>query len=259
MTVCLTFDDGFKVHYDIAAPMLEKYGWQGAFNVPTAFMDESYRLTSGQLWDCRLVGNENNRMDWADVADLLRRGHEVYPHGVDHSDPGLLERADKLNQIVLQVCESKRRFVEKVGTAPLFFCPPHNSTSNYIRKTIREHGMELFNCSRVDCGGRTVGGPDGPMAKFLRRKYYAGCGHLDLMVHGIGAKFGGWNPFVDVESFRSFLDEIASVEKEGLIRVVKYADSHWHRSFLSPALYFADRVVGRIRREIFTRIYHRAH
>lgn len=64
--VLFTFDDGGKSMYDLAAPILEKFGIQGVFCIPTNYIDKSNFLTRQQ------------------ISDLSRRGHIIASHSDTH-------------------------------------------------------------------------------------------------------------------------------------------------------------------------------
>lgn len=226
MTFCLTFDDGFKAHAEIAGPMLRQRGWVGAFNVPTSVIGGG-RLTSEQVADLCLVGNEDRRMTWDDVRNLLKAGHEVYPHTCDHADLPTLERAKQTRELDRQVAEAKQTFIEQTGVVPRYFCLPHDSCTPTVEALIRRYGMEPFSHSRQNFG-RVWG--DGlslrDVTSFMLSRFGCGERHVDLMIHGIDRAQGGWMPFEDVADFIRFLDEIAAVEKTGKIRAVSYSSAH---------------------------------
>jgi Predicted xylanase/chitin deacetylase len=58
-TTTIGFDDGRPGQYDIAAPMLESYGWRGTFYIPIDLLGQASRLTEAQ------------------VLDLYARGHDI--------------------------------------------------------------------------------------------------------------------------------------------------------------------------------------
>ena len=255
---CLAFDDGFKTQATIAAPLLKKYGFKAAFNVPTEFMDPATRkLTQEQVWDCRLDGNEDNLMDWGDVRRLIAEGHEVYPHTLGHIDLLALEKEGKINEICRQVAESKRQFIEHLGFAPKFFCSPHNSNSALISRIIHENGMEIFACNRRNFPTHPTANPQRiDVGDYLRGKYRKGAAVVDIMMHGVESSRGGWEPFADAAEFEAFLISLKSVVDEGFARVVPYSNAHRTIGRFALPLRFYDRVVRRIRREFILRTSH---
>jgi len=229
MTFCLTFDDGLKTHARVAAPLLEKYGWRGVFSVATEIATKG-RLTPRQAEDMCLVGNEWNVMSWEDVKALLVRGHVVCPHTATHADLQALEAAGRMDEVAREIAESKRQFAAHAGVTPALFCLPHCSGSAEVMALVRRHGMEPINGRgkwRVNFGEYS---PDGQsysdITSFLRRFYYLGFAHVDVMIHGVVRREGGWRPFEDATAFEDFLKAIKAEEDAGRVRVVDYETGH---------------------------------
>lgn len=245
MTFCLTFDDGLKSHIRVAAPLLEKYGWHGVFSVPTQIVSTGC-LTPCQAEDMCLVGNEWNVMSWDDVKTLMAHGHTVCPHTATHADLLAHEQAGRMDEVEREIAESKRQFAERVGEAPRWFCLPHCSGSPQIAALVRKHGMEPINGAgkwRVNFGQSSGDGNSySDIRTFVRRCYYLGMSHVDIMIHGIARSEGGWMPFEDLDEFRRFLEVLREEERAGRIRVVRYDEAD-HSANESTA--------GRIRARMF--------
>lgn len=229
MTFCLTFDDGLLSHARVAAPMLEAFGWHGVFSVPTEIVT-SRTLTPRQAEDMCLVGNEWNVMSWDDVRTLLAHGHVVCPHTCSHADLLDLERSGRMDAVEAEVAESKRQFAQMTGVTPTLFCLPHCSGGPAVSEIVRRHGMEPINGAgkwRVNFGEASSDGQSySDITSFLRRFYWLGFRHVDVMVHGVVRAEGGWRPFEDAAAFRRFLEAIRAEESAGRVRVVDYAEGH---------------------------------
>jgi peptidoglycan/xylan/chitin deacetylase (PgdA/CDA1 family) len=63
----ITFDDGHRSHMQLAAPVLEDFGFRGVFFI-----------TGG--WTSTRPGY----MSWEELAQLVRSGHEIQSHGWSH-------------------------------------------------------------------------------------------------------------------------------------------------------------------------------
>ncbi|MBK7949411.1 MAG: polysaccharide deacetylase family protein [Deltaproteobacteria bacterium] len=86
----VTFDDGLRTHADVAAPILEKYGFCGWFMVPADFVstpareqhqwarDHHIRFSTEGLAGPRIALDEN------DLRALISRGHVVGCHTSTH-------------------------------------------------------------------------------------------------------------------------------------------------------------------------------
>ena len=250
MTFCLTFDDGMKAHATIAAPELERRGWRGAFNVPTAVIG-GCGLDAAQLVDMGLEGHEDHLMDWDDVKSLIANGHEVYPHTRDHADLVDLERAGRFDEAERQIVEAKADFIAKTGVVPRFFCLPHNKCSARVAECVRKHGMEPFSCARLNFGEPGHMGYYGTITDYLTQEYRFGRRHVDIMIHGITREEGGWRPFEDTVAFCAFLDEIVALERKGMIRVVPYSKAHGGSGFFGRLKNFMLCVETKARRMVF--------
>lgn len=77
--IAITFDDGYRSNYDVAAPLLEKHGFTGWFFV------SSGRLRDLDV-DSRTIDGEDADafMSSAELRDLIRRGHVVGCHTHSH-------------------------------------------------------------------------------------------------------------------------------------------------------------------------------
>jgi len=237
MTFCLTFDDGLKTQARVAAPLLEKFGWHGLFSVPTQIVTAG-RVTPEQAEDMCLVGNEQNIMSWDDVKDLMAHGHTLCPHTATHADLLTLEEAGRLDEVEREIVSSKREFTERTGVTPAFFCLPHCSGGPEVAALVRKHGMEPINGAgkwRVNFGEYSSDGQSySDITAFLRRFYYLGFAHIDIMIHGVTRQEGGWRPFEDAVAFERFLGAIRDEETAGRVKVVDYDEAR--RSPAQPKL-----------------------
>ena len=252
---CLTFDDGFKVHSTIAAPLLKKFGFSAAFNIPTDFMDRpKHCLSYDQLWDCRLIGHEDNLMDWHDVKQLIADGFECYPHTLGHVDLLTLEKDGNISELERQIVESKKKFIVNLGITPKYFCSPHNRCSPLIKKVINANGMEVFACDRRNFPSHAGAAcPRIGIREYLQDAYVRGLAHVDVMIHGVDASHGGWEPFEDKEEFEKFLKDVKVCQDEGIIKVCAYSEAHRPYAWWCGIFRIYDRVVAKIRRELLKR------
>lgn len=107
--VAFTFDDGFSECHDIIAPILEKYGTNGAFfiNAHYAGSGESYQAGYNE----RVNTFTKKPMDWEQIQSLHQRGHVIGSHTLDHVN--LAETTKEA--LDLQLSENKRILEEKLG------------------------------------------------------------------------------------------------------------------------------------------------
>lgn len=251
MTVSLTFDDGLKAHATIVAPLLKKYGWVGAFNVCTDFLEPNPpSLTEEKRRILGIVEHPGARMNWDDVRSLLADGHEVYPHGCTHENLEARWNAGEFDLVKHEIHDSIAAYREHIGTTPRFFCCPHLGWTPEVRNLIRAEGVEMFNNWR---SGADVG--RGDLIKLLCRLYYEGRRHIDLMYHGIVAREGGHKPFADESAFEDNLKTIADLERHGLIRVIPYRMAHHGPSRINAVLDRWEWFLKKIRRVAFRLLF----
>jgi peptidoglycan/xylan/chitin deacetylase (PgdA/CDA1 family) len=109
--VILNFYDNDIGQFTNAKPILDKYGFKGTFFIV-----------------CNWASSDNNpdRMNWQDITQLYREGHDIESHSTSHKVLSKLS-ADDLDY---QVGQSKECFRKHIGTEPTVFSPPHSKGWN---------------------------------------------------------------------------------------------------------------------------------
>lgn len=193
VAVTLSFDDGLKEHMTVCAALLEKRGWRGIFGVCPKW-----------------VGSSPNRLDWNDLKELVRRGHEVALHGYSHANLIKLTRERKFDEIRKEIITGCEVMEKNMGVRPKLYVAPYSCVSPEAAKIIKEAGLALLPKKRKNFGYDTPAGTEDGVGAYLDKRAAEGAEHCDVMVHGVGPKSGGWHPFRDVASFEKHLDEIAA-------------------------------------------------
>jgi peptidoglycan/xylan/chitin deacetylase (PgdA/CDA1 family) len=88
----ISFDDGLRDNFAVAAPLLEKYGFRGWFFVPAGLVDappaQQQMFAREHCINCleRTNGPADDRlaMSWAELRELAVRGHIVGCHTMNH-------------------------------------------------------------------------------------------------------------------------------------------------------------------------------
>lgn len=86
----LVFYEGYRNHYEVALPMLERAGLRGWFFVPTAFVDtpvgEQYAFARGHYLGLTGEDRPGRRcaMSWGELREVVARGHVVACHTATH-------------------------------------------------------------------------------------------------------------------------------------------------------------------------------
>ena len=191
--VTLSFDDGLKEHLATIAPLLEKRGWRGIFGVVPEW-----------------VGQNGARLDWNDVKELMRRGHEVALHGNSHANLAKLTYERRFDELRREIVDGADTMEKMTGVRPKLFVAPFSAISPEAAKAIKEAGLTLLSTRRRNFGCDTPAGTAQGVGAYLDAEVASGAECCDVMVHGVDPKYGGWRAFGDAAAFERHLDEIAA-------------------------------------------------
>jgi peptidoglycan/xylan/chitin deacetylase (PgdA/CDA1 family) len=116
----ISFDDGLRSNYQVAAPILEEFGFTGWFMVPASVPDihiEEQRAFSRHALIPFLDESPSGRvfMDWQELSSLRDRGHVVAVHSLKHKRLGSYRTTNELKE---EIQQSRDVFGEKLGAAP---------------------------------------------------------------------------------------------------------------------------------------------
>jgi peptidoglycan/xylan/chitin deacetylase (PgdA/CDA1 family) len=161
-TLSITFDDGYRDNFEVAAPLLERLGLPAAFFVATGFIGTDYTPP----WDRHLT-RQAGWMDWDQVRALRKMGFEVGAHTDRHVDLATLDSAAVRAELVECRETLQRELAERVT---LFAYPfgGREHMSEESRRIVQEVGFECclgayggtnppstdpFRLNRVTIGG----------------------------------------------------------------------------------------------------------
>ncbi len=116
--VMFTFDDNNGEQYTDAAPLLEQYGYHGAFFVMTVTIGKRYYMKADQL------------------RDLERRGHVIGGHTWDHRDMAILTP----KELQFQLDQSEADLNEVLGHKPLFLSYPFGAYTEDVAAEVEKRG-----------------------------------------------------------------------------------------------------------------------
>ena len=204
--IALTFDDGFDHHLTLIAPMLEKYGYRGAFNIVTDNM-----------------GRIEDRLTWDEVRKLKKRGHDIFSHSRTHVNLARLYEDGLVDKVLSEIIGSSAAISREIGESPKVFCFPFNAGEG-VYDMVRAAGMVPMQVTRVNFGDGTWTNGNADIGAHIKALYASGAKADALMIHGVGKKTGAWRPFVDAAHFEQFLKDLKGLEKSGTIKVVPYME-----------------------------------
>jgi peptidoglycan/xylan/chitin deacetylase (PgdA/CDA1 family) len=131
----LTFDDGYLSQYQLAVPVLERFG------VPATF------FVMGTGWQGDGV---HQYMSPAQIQELAGRGHEIGSHTVNH--PNLVSlRQRNLGAYLGEIVSSKTQLEELVDDEVTSFCYPNGSFNAAVAGDV----ARLYRAAATEIRGST--------------------------------------------------------------------------------------------------------
>ena len=126
--VSITFDDGFASQMR-AVPLLERHGFRGTFYINSELLNGADRLT------------------FAQVRGLSKRGHEIGGHTSDHTDLVTVDAEERARQI----CNDRVALAGITGRAPRSFAYPYGASDKATERIVARCG---YTSARI-VGGLT--------------------------------------------------------------------------------------------------------
>lgn len=149
--VAITFDDGYKDNYLVAAEELCKRNLPASFFVVTDFIETDCVPWWDEEWGIR-----SEWMTWAEVRSLKDAGFEIGAHTITHPDLGIIDGAEAEAEIV----GSKMRLARELGTDTTLFSYPfggRHQMKESNRDIVRRNG---FSCCLSAFGGSVTSDTD---------------------------------------------------------------------------------------------------
>ena len=118
--IVLTFDDGYDDTYEVAFPLLKKYGMVGTFFITTGFIGKPGYMT------------------WAQIEELALAGMSIQAHGVDHADLTAVTPAN----LARQMAAPKQLLEERLGQPVRFLAYPAGKFNRAVILATRAAGYQ---------------------------------------------------------------------------------------------------------------------
>jgi peptidoglycan/xylan/chitin deacetylase (PgdA/CDA1 family) len=115
--VVLTFDDGYADAYTQAFPLLERYGFVGAFFLVTKPIDD----------------RNPDFLSWDQVKEMHAAGMHFEPHSWDHPDM----RSRDYDFLVFQILGPKEAIEERTGKTCRFYAYPSGRYDQFVIDVLR--------------------------------------------------------------------------------------------------------------------------
>jgi peptidoglycan/xylan/chitin deacetylase (PgdA/CDA1 family) len=150
-SLVITFDDGYRDNYTVAAPELERQNLRACFFIATGFIGSEHIPWWDAQWSI-----PSQWMTWDEVRALRDRRFDVGAHTITHVDCGRLSRTEAVEEIV----GSKAKLETETGSPVAFFAYPYGGPEQMTeenRSIVREAG---FECCMAAYGGVVARGDD---------------------------------------------------------------------------------------------------
>lgn len=118
--VSYTFDDGLQSHVDVAAPLLEKFGFQGTFYIVPGRMRE--KISDAPEVDPRFRFGEC-AISWEEALRLKQAGHEIGNHSLTHD---FMNRMHSEAELRAATADASLLIRDHLGEPPMTFAYPYN-------------------------------------------------------------------------------------------------------------------------------------
>jgi peptidoglycan/xylan/chitin deacetylase (PgdA/CDA1 family) len=150
-TLSITFDDGYRDNFEVAAPILKSLDLPATFFVTTGFIGSP----TVPWWD-RNLRVQPGWMSWDQVRALAGGKFEIGCHSHSHLDLG---RADA-QAVRADLLESQRTLTRELANPARLFAYPFGGRAN-ISERSRALVRDLsFSCCLSCCGGTNSIGAD---------------------------------------------------------------------------------------------------
>lgn len=128
-SVAITFDDGYKNVYDVAYPLLKKFGFKA-----TVFLVAGYCGRSNQ-WKGQPKGIPTlDLLDWDEIIEMANDGMEFGAHTMSHPSLSGLT----FEQAAREISDSKSTIQRCLDKDVLFFAYPYGHQSQEIKRLVKD-------------------------------------------------------------------------------------------------------------------------
>jgi peptidoglycan/xylan/chitin deacetylase (PgdA/CDA1 family) len=114
----LNFDDGWKSHYQIVKPILDKYNFKATFYIVCNYVQAGENVDEDK--------EDNSRMNWNEINELKNDGMDIGSHTMNHKDLEGLSNSE----IEYEIGESKKCLIDQGINATTFAYPFSSGTDN---------------------------------------------------------------------------------------------------------------------------------
>lgn len=127
-SVVLTIDDGWRSAYDLAFPILKKYGYPATLFVYTD-----------------LITGSKKTLSWDLLLEMSNKGIDIQCHTKTHRNLAMLKERESLKDyyeaIDRELSESARIIKEKLNKDVKYFAYPYGATNHLVIALLKKYGF----------------------------------------------------------------------------------------------------------------------
>lgn len=124
----LNFDDGWKSHYQIVKPILDKYHFKATFYIVCNYVEAGENVDEGK--------EDNAHMNWNEISELKDDGMDIGSHTMNHEDLEGLSNTES----EFEIGGSKKCLLEHGINATTFAYPFSSGTDDeFVINTISKY------------------------------------------------------------------------------------------------------------------------
>ena len=126
-SVVITIDDGFRSAFDVAYPILKKFGYPATFFLYTG-----------------IVGSKD-AMNWKQVQTLKQNGFDVQSQTRTHRDMSKLLKGEDfksyISRLEKEITLAQKNIRDKIAITPIFMAYPYGKWNHLVIALLKKHGF----------------------------------------------------------------------------------------------------------------------